>query len=525
MLSTLKDQTDILYDVSNEPQAIIQSSNDGWGYGFFLDHIPSSVTTPTGTIAGNAFAIGTSSPVAGQIKVHYSTPHKIGWVECNSADVGKTVVISYKGQGQAWNSKRANAAHAEINDHETRIATLEAAGGGFNLTWQLSPASGSAGAPVTTNLNASFNKHFLQATATGTEAKLYPTADDRTNDTNAIAASVSFTDGYILTINPTSDLPDNEDYFVRIFSGLKFADGDSLANNIDYSVVVGSINQAPSVPSGLAASSITTTGFTLDWSDSTDPESNTPIVYNVFKDGVRWPDASTTFASSTANVTGQTVGSSATWTVSAVDSLGAESAQSSGLSVTTKYWTTSKTNLTAESAFSISSGILTGTAIAATNGVSGNLNLKSSKSYNVSAGNKKYFEVDIQEYVANAVDAPSIQFKLIDGSNNQVIIHCTTERADLVFTPWASQDFVALSSSTNRVKYKIALEGNAVEWFRNGVSQGTYTHGTTFASVDVYLTLNEKLASAFTRTYDNFKVYDSDGTTIIDSDDFTTQKW
>ena len=87
--------------------------------------------------------------------------------------------------------------------------------------------------------------------------------------------------------------------------------------------------QAPSVPSGLASSAVTQTGFTLTWNASTDNVGVTG--YQVFRNGtsVGTPTA-TSFA-----VTGLTAGTSHAMTVRARDAAGNWSAQSAALNVTT----------------------------------------------------------------------------------------------------------------------------------------------------------------------------------------------
>jgi len=88
-------------------------------------------------------------------------------------------------------------------------------------------------------------------------------------------------------------------------------------------------NQPPSVPTGLNATSICQTTFTLNWSASTDNVGVTG--YRVYKNGV----SEATLGNVTSyNVTGQSAGATNTWTVSALDAAGNESSQSSGLSVT-----------------------------------------------------------------------------------------------------------------------------------------------------------------------------------------------
>jgi chitodextrinase len=85
---------------------------------------------------------------------------------------------------------------------------------------------------------------------------------------------------------------------------------------------------APTVPTGLVASSITQTTFTLSWNASTDTSS---ITYLVFKNGVQ----TNSTASTSVNITGLTPGVTYSYTVKARDTSGNTSAASTALSVTT----------------------------------------------------------------------------------------------------------------------------------------------------------------------------------------------
>lgn len=87
--------------------------------------------------------------------------------------------------------------------------------------------------------------------------------------------------------------------------------------------------EAPSVPTGLSSSAICQNTFTLSWNASTDNVGVTG--YKVFDDGVL--DA-TLGNVTTYNAVFLGPGTTSTWTVSALDAAGNESAQSTGLSVT-----------------------------------------------------------------------------------------------------------------------------------------------------------------------------------------------
>ena len=86
---------------------------------------------------------------------------------------------------------------------------------------------------------------------------------------------------------------------------------------------------APSVPTGLAASGITATGATISWSASTDNVAVTG--YKVFRNGVQVGTPS----AATFSDTGLSASTTYSYTVSAFDAAGNNSAQSSALSVTT----------------------------------------------------------------------------------------------------------------------------------------------------------------------------------------------
>ena len=87
--------------------------------------------------------------------------------------------------------------------------------------------------------------------------------------------------------------------------------------------------QAPSVPAGLNATAVTETGFTLNWTASTD---NVEVTgYNVYLNGTLY----TSVTGTTAGITGRTAGTIYQMTVSAKDAAGNTSAASSSLAVTT----------------------------------------------------------------------------------------------------------------------------------------------------------------------------------------------
>ncbi len=87
--------------------------------------------------------------------------------------------------------------------------------------------------------------------------------------------------------------------------------------------------EAPSIPTGLLASTVTETSFTLSWNSSTDNVAVTG--YDVFKDGVFYASTSLT----SYNINGLSAGTSYAMTIKAKDAAGNISAASTALNVTT----------------------------------------------------------------------------------------------------------------------------------------------------------------------------------------------
>lgn len=104
---------------------------------------------------------------------------------------------------------------------------------------------------------------------------------------------------------------------------------DSAGNNLHSATVAISVvdTTPPTVPTGLSASAITSTSFTLNWAASSD---NVGVAaYEVFRNGISLG----TTASTSFSVTGLSAGSSYSITVRAADAAGNWSAQSSALTV------------------------------------------------------------------------------------------------------------------------------------------------------------------------------------------------
>jgi len=127
--------------------------------------------------------------------------------------------------------------------------------------------------------------------------------------------------GYTFTINPTADGTITIQAYVFKNNGSTaqelFLDKISIIDNATADT------EAPTVPTNLSSNNITSSSFTLSWGASTD---NVAVSgYKIYKDNVLY----TTIGNvTTLDVIGQTAQSSADWTVSAYDTEGNESAQS-----------------------------------------------------------------------------------------------------------------------------------------------------------------------------------------------------
>jgi chitodextrinase len=108
-------------------------------------------------------------------------------------------------------------------------------------------------------------------------------------------------------------------------------DGEGNASDLSTALCVTTLSdtQAPSVPSGLTASSVTSTTFTLGWTASSDNVGVTS--YDVYKDGVFF----TSVTGTSVNLTGLTQGITYSMTVKAKDATGNISGASNALLVST----------------------------------------------------------------------------------------------------------------------------------------------------------------------------------------------
>ena len=166
--------------------------------------------------------------------------------------------------------------------------------------------------------------------ASGYTATSFTLTWSKSLDNIGVSAYEIFKDG--VSIGTTTSLSLNiTGLTTNIYYALKVNAKDAAGNVSESSETLNVIidTQAPTAPSSLVASSITSTGFTLSWSASTD---NVGIYrYAVYKNSVFYSYSSTT----SRNITGLSPATSYTMTVKAQDAAGNISDISTALIVTT----------------------------------------------------------------------------------------------------------------------------------------------------------------------------------------------
>lgn len=218
----------------------------------------------------------------------------------------------------------------------TTSATISSNVGSYTIT-------AAAGTLAATNYQFSFVNGTLTITQ-ATQATVSITSSSSVNFGNAYTATaaggtgtgaVEFSLGTGSTapgaaINSSSGAVSYSGTGTVVIRARRLADANYLVSawSSDFTVTV-TDTQAPTVPTGLAASSITSTSFTLSWVASTDAVGVTG--YEVFRNGVSIGTPTAT----TLNVTGLTAGTTYAMTVRARDAAGNWSAQSTVLNVST----------------------------------------------------------------------------------------------------------------------------------------------------------------------------------------------
>lgn len=141
-----------------------------------------------------------------------------------------------------------------------------------------------------------------------------------------------------VAVTGTINVPSGINVVTRMRVSMKYNAAQTACESFSYGEVEdytanitssGADTQAPTVPAGLAASSLTQTSFTLSWTASTDNVGVT--AYEVYQNGLLLGSTALT----TYNVTGLTASTSYAMTVKAKDAAGNVSAASTALNVTT----------------------------------------------------------------------------------------------------------------------------------------------------------------------------------------------
>lgn len=141
-----------------------------------------------------------------------------------------------------------------------------------------------------------------------------------------------------VAVTGTINVPSGINVVTRMRVSMKYNAAQTACESFSYGEVEdytanitssGADTQAPTVPAGLAASSLTQTSFTLSWTASTDNVGVT--AYEVYQNGLLLGSTALT----TYNVTGLNASTSYAMTVKAKDAAGNVSAASTALNVTT----------------------------------------------------------------------------------------------------------------------------------------------------------------------------------------------
>jgi len=273
--------------------------------------------------------------VANVVAILSGTPATITNSQSTDVTVSGTDVVAYKYRidAGAWGSETAVSIHIQLSSLSAGMHILEVIGkdsGGnwqqetsaTSYTWSIdltlpvttaSPVAGTYGGTQSVTISADETVVDIYYTTDGT-TPVYPVA----GTTQVYSGAISVTE--TATIK----------HFARDLAG-------NAGNVVSDAYTITAENQVPSVPNYALFTATNYlaggTGFRLNWEASTDPEGNTPITYLVYKDGARYPDGTTEFSTLYADVTSQTAGSNANWTVAAKDSLGGTSSQSSNFLV------------------------------------------------------------------------------------------------------------------------------------------------------------------------------------------------
>ena len=263
-----------------------------WGSGAY----PWTITKDTGspiTVANNFYSYGTSPDVN-----PWSIVGAKVWIPAGASVAGPLAISVWRG---------SNAALESLPEQTASIASPTAG------QWNIVHFPG----PVATNSGEIFKVGYR-----------YPNGDYFGIGSPMPDSFITATDGSHIVLASTLDPNGRSSY--------RYDGGATIGSNAAYGIDVIYDENAPapettppSAPTGLAASAITATNFTLTWTASTDNVGVT--AYEVY----RGATLAATVAGTTASITGLTPSTNYSMTVKAKDAAGNVSAASSALSVTT----------------------------------------------------------------------------------------------------------------------------------------------------------------------------------------------
>jgi chitodextrinase len=184
------------------------------------------------------------------------------------------------------------------------------AANGFSFQWRAA-TNGTTTSTIATGFSAPY---WVKLQRTGNSFSAYRSADGSSWTQVGTATTVTMASSVYIGLAATSHLAGTL--------------GTSSISNL--SITTGGDTQAPTTPTSLSSSAITSTSFTLSWAAASD---NTAVTgYDVFRNGVLF--GSTTTATN-LSITGLSAATTYTMTVKAKDAAGNLSAASAPLSVTT----------------------------------------------------------------------------------------------------------------------------------------------------------------------------------------------
>lgn len=337
-------------------------------------YVTTSFQNYTGGIYTDSYTTCSSSPC-------YNTPTNhaialVGWG--NDATYGDYWILR-----NSWGSSWGESGYMRIKATSARVAcevcymtytstTVTVPTLTTNSVSSISTTSAISGGNISANGGAT-------VTASGI---VYSTSSNPTTSTGTVLSTspVTTSGSYSLTM---SGLTAGTTYYVRAYA--TNSAGTAYGSQVSFTTSSVVDTQAPTAPTNLASSNVTSSSATLSWTASTDNVGVTG--YKIYQNG----SLLTTTTSTSYSVTGLSASTTYTFYVQAIDAAGNVSTASSTISVTTPavtitYCTSAGSNYSYEWISSVTVGSMTKTSTAAgyTDFTSVTFNATAGSSYSVS---------------------------------------------------------------------------------------------------------------------------------------------